>query len=170
MLTRFTVRLVGLASLVVASCRPAAPPVQSTHDPSTILPPLGTHRRAAAVCDSVAILWRATGRATVRSADTTTSVLSDSQPQHGCAVVAAASLGLDSAQATHLYWSYHGRPGWTDLSTFDADGPDGYSRVRERGDTRCQVDFTQDGGDDSDSTYVPSPAVGEVTFCWRRVQ
>jgi len=52
---------------------------------------------------------------------------------------------------------------------FDADGPDGNNRTRQRGNTRCQIDFTQDGGDDSDSTYIPSPAIGEFTHCWLRV-
>jgi hypothetical protein len=33
---------------------------------------------------------------------------------------------------------------------------------------QCQVDFTQDGGDDADPTYVPNPAVGETTFCWQK--
>jgi hypothetical protein len=89
-------------------------------------------------------------------------------PQRGCAVVATAPGGVDSTHWSKLYWTTSESHGWTELTTYDADGPDGNSRTRQRADIRCQVDYTQDGGDDSDSTYVPSPAVGEFTVCWRR--
>ena len=67
---------------------------------------------AAAVCDSVAVLWRATGRASVRVIDTTAThiytgwdeqqnkgIFSDIQ---GCATVADAPRGLDSASYAAL--------------------------------------------------------------------
>jgi len=66
-----------------------------------------------------------------------------------------------------LYWATGDARGWTELLPYSADGPDGGSRTLQRGEIRCQIDFSQDGGDDSDSTYVPSPAIGETTFCWR---
>ena len=37
-----------------------------------------------------------------------------------------------------------------------------------RSGLRCQIDFCQDGGDDSDSTYIPGPAIREATVCWDR--
>jgi len=149
-------------TLVAVGCRagPAArPPAGAAHVPSAA---------AASVCDTVALGWRATGRAEVRqTADTTTDVMSDSAAQRGCAVYASAPLGLDTTKATAFFWNSEAAPaGWTDLTRVDADGPDGFSRTYERPGVRCQIDYSQDGGDDSDSTYVPSPAISEATFCW----
>jgi hypothetical protein len=47
-----------------------------------------------------------------------------------------------------------------------ADGPDGGIRTVEREGVRRQIEISQEGDDDSDSTYVPSPTAGENTFCW----
>ncbi|HEY6807645.1 MAG TPA: hypothetical protein VI160_02565 [Gemmatimonadales bacterium] len=148
-----------LVTLAAAGCRPAPKPADTTHVPSAA---------AAGICDTVALGWRATGRAEVRrTADTSVAVQSDSVPRHGCAVHATAAQGVDSVQALGLIWNSEAPPpGWTDLTRFDADGPDGWSRTYERAGLRCQIEFSQDGGDDSDSTYVPSPAVSEATFCW----
>lgn len=153
--------------VALAACRPAAKPAQPARPPeaSAGVPLPGA---VTVVCDSVAAMWRATGQAQVRVLDTTGPVLSDSLPRRGCMVLATAPLGLDSTKEGAVYWTdgdSSGR-GWTDLPKYDADGPDGGSRTVERGGIRCQIDFTQDGGDDSDSTYVPSPAIGETTFCW----
>ncbi|HMA42576.1 MAG TPA: hypothetical protein VKO86_01070 [Gemmatimonadales bacterium] len=125
-------------------------------------------RSVATVCDTVAARWRATGRAEVRLADTTVQVTSDTSAQSGCIVLATAPQGIDSTRWISLYWAANEPPGWTDLPQYDADGPDGGGRTMEHDGVRCQVDLTQDGGDDSDSTYVPSPAIGETTFCWLR--
>jgi len=101
-------------------------------------------------------------------------VISDSVAQRGCVVQATAPQGLDSTQWAGLYWANaawakENARGWLTRTEYDADGPDGNSRTFERLRLRCQVDFSHDGGDDSDSTYVPSPAVGETTFCWQNV-
>jgi hypothetical protein len=151
----------GASSIAVAlallGCRPAATPAHVNS------------AAAASVCDTVASGWRATGRAEVRQiADTTMGVENDSFPARGCAVRADAAKGVDSVQARALFWNSEAPPaGWTDLTRFDADGPDGYSRTYVRPGVSCQIDYSQDGGDDSDSTYVPSPAIGEKTFCWQ---
>jgi hypothetical protein len=47
--------------------------------------------------------------------------------------------------------------GWTSLSRFQADGPDGSVVGLLRGGVICIVRGQWDGGDDSDSTYVPDP-------------
>lgn len=122
----------------------------------------------AAVCDTVATLWRATTHASVHQADTASTVASESGAQRGCAVLASAPDGLDSMRWAGLYWATSLSRGWREITEYTADGPDGGSQTLERSGIRCQVDFSQDGGDDSDSTYVPSPAIGETTFCWER--
>lgn len=123
---------------------------------------------AEAVCDTVLARWQATRGATARLVDTTAVVASSSQPQRGCAVVATAPKGVDRVLWKTLYWAEHVPPGWTELGNYGADGPDGGSRTLQRNGVRCQIDFTQDGGDDGDPSYVPSPAIGETTICWEQ--
>ena len=155
-----------LIALACVACRPAARPAHTAQD-SAGSSALDLPSAVEGVCETVATLWRATGQAQVRLADTTMPVVSDSMTQRGCAVVATAPMGLDSTRWASLYWTTSQRRGWAELSDYAADGPDGSSRTLERQGVRCQIAVTQDGGDDSDSTYVPSPAVGEATFCWR---
>lgn len=57
-------------------------------------------------------------------------------------------------------------PGWVPLYHFGADGPDGSDLAYQRGRVRCLVERSRDGGDDSDSTYVPADWFREVTSCW----
>lgn len=46
--------------------------------------------------------------------------------------------------------------GWSESIEFSADGPDGTSFSYKKNDNWCLVSGRWDGGDDSDSTYVPS--------------
>jgi hypothetical protein len=156
-----------LIALMLAGLSPAERVADSPQrrDDSTAMQPSPA---VTAVCDTVATQWRATGRASVRQADTTSTIASDSGAQRGCAVLAIAAEGLDSTRWAGLYWTTSLSRGWREITEYQADGPDGGSQTLERSGIRCQVDFSQDGGDDSDSTYVPSPAIGETTFCWER--
>jgi len=120
---------------------------------------------AASVCDSVARRWRTVPSVRVRTFDTTATTLADPTAAVRCAVEARADTVPPERWAT-LYWASDRPPGWTVLETFRADGPDGGSRTVQRGAVRCEIDVRRDGGDDADSTYVPSPAVGELTLCW----
>ena len=55
--------------------------------------------------------------------------------------------------------------GWVYVSRYSADGPDGsISGMRSR-ETLCIFTWSWDGGDDSDSTYVPSNEWELVTHC-----
>jgi hypothetical protein len=51
---------------------------------------------------------------------------------------------------------------------FDADGPDGQSRVYQLEPVRCQVNEHWDGGDDADTTSVPAPWFEQDVACWKR--
>lgn len=64
------------------------------------------------------------------------------------------------------YWNAPERYGWSHLIHTQADGPDGSSTAYQRGLVRCHVAEAWDGGDDSDSTYVPSPWYRQETSCW----
>lgn len=119
-----------------------------------------------AVCDSVATQWRLMPGVQVRKTDSTTAVNADSLSRHACVVIASAPTGFDSSRTRTSYWATRAPDGWSELLAWAADGPDGGSRTLRRASVLCQVDFIQDGGDDSDPAYVPSPAVREVTTCW----
>jgi hypothetical protein len=58
--------------------------------------------------------------------------------------------------------------GWADIPRYTADGPDGGSFGRRSHETVCLFRFSWDGGDDSDSTYVPSDDWEGIGHCGRR--
>lgn len=123
-----------------------------------------------AVCDSVVERWRAIPRAVVASADTVAEAREtdyDADPHlsyAGCVVTGQRDEGLDSTMQHLRFWP---ASGWTRIWKLDADGPDGSFTTFQRGMVRCHVWEQWDGGDDGDSTYVPSPFYGEQTICWR---
>ncbi len=180
-------RLGSVAAFILAGCHTAGHSSRTSSDarPDSTLAALRAESTIAApivpvaVCESVAVLWRATGHATVVVTDTvarvqTTDSVDRNQGRYftnvrGCATSANASKGLDSAQHAMLYWKASAERGWADFPQLDADGPDGNARTRQRAGIWCQIEQSYDGGDDSDSTYVPSPRFLEVTICWRAV-
>ena len=127
--------------------------------------PMATRSVALAVCDSIALTWKVVAGVEVTRADSTVAAVSTSAPVPACHVAMVAPGGLSSLAWARTYWADSTR-GWHEILHWAADGPDGFSRTLLRGAVRCQVDFEQDGGDDSDSTYVPSPRVAERTSCW----
>jgi hypothetical protein len=128
--------------------------------------PIATLSVAAAVCDSVATAWRKVSGAQVTRADSTVAAVSTSGPVRACHVAMVAPRGLPPAAWDRAYWTDSTSRGWREILHWAADGPDGFSRTLVRGAVRCEIDFDQDGGDDSDSTYVPSPRIAERTSCW----
>jgi hypothetical protein len=56
--------------------------------------------------------------------------------------------------------------GWRRLIGYDADGPDGTVSAYQRAHVRCTVGQSWDGGDDSDSTYVPEPWYRQEVTCF----
>jgi hypothetical protein len=55
---------------------------------------------------------------------------------------------------------------WHRLIQYDADGPDGSLSGYQRGQERCTVARSWDGGDDSDSTYVAEEWYRQELTCW----
>ena len=55
--------------------------------------------------------------------------------------------------------------GWAYLPQYQADGPDGESQGFRSRESLCIVRWSWDGGDDSDSTYVPSDDWGLEMAC-----
>jgi hypothetical protein len=57
--------------------------------------------------------------------------------------------------------------GWSEDGRLIADGPDGAMRGLRRDDLLCVLVGSWDGGNDSDSTYVPAPGYSLHLACWR---
>jgi hypothetical protein len=127
--------------------------------------PTATRSIALVVCDSIASTWTEVSGVQVTRAESTVATVSTSAPVHARHVAMVAPGGLSSLAWARTYWADSTR-GWHEILHWAADGPDGFSRTLLRGAVRCQVDFEQDGGDDSDSTYAPSPRIAERTSCW----
>lgn len=128
-------------------------------------------------CAEVASDWRRIPNVTLHEASDTLLVpeigIEDSSV-HACRVFAEDSVALaksDSARFSRdgpsksTYWRTFSRAGWVQLR-FAADGPDGSLTTYHRGVVRCQLQEEWDGGDDSDSTYVPAPFYRQITSCW----
>ncbi len=175
----------AISCAVMTACRDAPAPVpaasraaspQVTPQPAPTVAKSSTRvvpPDARAQCDTVAAVWRRIGNAKLTTGDTTvTPIHRTPQTQWGkdevlppvaaCVVVAYVD-SLTSGDAK-LKWEERG---WTALWMLSADGPDGGMMTYQAGTVRCEVHETMDGGDDSDSTYVPSPFYEQTSICWR---
>jgi len=134
---------------------------------------------ARATCQDVAGSWRNVAKVNVRVVRDTllndVPLMADSEPVIACQVVAEDSTALAAKDSVRLqrdgpakstYWPHAQRTGWLPLVHLVADGPDGSVMAYQRGVVRCVVDEAWDGGDDADSTYVPSPWYRQTTSCW----
>jgi hypothetical protein len=114
----------------------------------------------------VAALWQPVAGVKVVQSDSTIKPYGAGAPVHACRVAMVAPDGLPHDAVAKVFWADSLLRGWRAFTRWDGDGPDGFSRTFVRAGVRCQIEFQQDGGDDSDSTYVPSPLVAEQTACW----
>ena len=62
---------------------------------------------------------------------------------------------------------WFGERGWQDRTTISADGADGTVQGVRRAAVTCLVEGRWDGGDDTDSTYVPSDTMEVHIACTR---
>jgi hypothetical protein len=117
----------------------------------------------------VAALWQPVAGVKVVRSDSTIKPYSADTQVHACRVAMVAPDGLPDDAGAKVSWADSTLHGWREITRWDADGPDGFSRTFVRAGVRCQIEFQQDGGDDSDSTYVPSALVAQQTACWSDV-
>lgn len=100
--------------------------------------------------------------------------------QPGTTTLASAWAGAEARSACRLAANGHfvGRyasmdslfrwlraAGWGANTTYSADGPDGTVAGMHRSGVTCILEGHWDGGDDSDSTYVPSDTLDIVGTC-----
>jgi hypothetical protein len=121
-----------------------------------------------AVCTAVATFWGHRG-AQVRAADSLLVPPLGDTSVAACVVQATQPHGRRSktgGQDTVPALVASTKPTWVSLLSYSADGPDGNLVGYQRSAVRCTVASSWDGGDDSDSTYVPEDWFKEETSCW----
>lgn len=67
-----------------------------------------------------------------------------------------------------LLWQVLTDRGWTEDLGYTADGPDGSSYALVKGSSVCLVRASWDGGDQTDSSYVPEDGYELVFGCFER--
>jgi hypothetical protein len=85
----------------------------------------------------------------------------------GCLVIVSGSwkeLGKEPAPLDRVVDALTAK-GWKQNPDYAADGPDGTVIGLEKGKGICIVRGSWDGGDDSDSTYVPSDVYQVTILC-----
>jgi len=162
--------LATLIAIVVACSRPTTSRASADTVRQASLAANAVSARPAddvrAVCDSTAAQWRLVSNAKVTTSDTMIAPWTDDSPDAivaACEVVARVDSVRDTIQIAETYWSV---ARWAELWKWHGDGPDGQSSVFHRATTRCAVHESWDGGDDEDTTVVPSPFRAETTLCW----
>ncbi len=154
-----------------------APASASAGTPALTSP--SVDRAVRASCDGVAAFWRSRDSAVVRVVDSVLAPWTESEPRPACVVLVdeehgmrrdtAATLQVDTGPrqlGPALALTRGSGAGWTPLYHYSADGPDGTDMGYQRGTVRCLVERSWDGGDDSDTTYVPADWFKEQTTCW----
>jgi hypothetical protein len=83
-----------------------------------------------------------------------------------CRVTAAGRTRREAFSVDSVLRGFITR-GWSDRTMIAADGPDGTVQGVHRGGVTCLLEGRWDGGDDSDSTYVPSDTIEVRVACTR---
>jgi hypothetical protein len=95
------------------------------------------------------------------------SLWPDTAARSACRL-AAVGNGRPAYAAIDSLLAWLAARGWNDRTLISADGPDGTVLGVRRGGVLCRVEGRWDGGDDSDTTYVPSDTL-EVHFACTRL-
>jgi hypothetical protein len=144
---------------------PAPPEPREAPQPAAGYPSLGV------ACDSVEVLMK---RTTTRNLQLAVSRADDvpvdfgfgGPPRTGCELKASGKFDRTPADSAAPPTQTQDEPstlgdrfqraGWVALLNYQADGPDGEDEGWRSKETTCVARWSWDGGDDGDSTYVPS--------------
>ncbi len=162
-------------ALAVAPAARPVPPAAGA--PRAATGPANVAPEAKAICGSVATFWSRHDSTDLRQLDSVLTTYASDTAVSACIVLVWQAHGMKRDSAAHVDTAAQhletalalvrgAGPGWVPLYRFGADGPDGSSLAYQRGRVRCLVEQTWDGGDDSDSTYVPADWFKEQTTCW----
>jgi hypothetical protein len=86
-------------------------------------------------------------------------------PRRGCLIALDDSEAKSVDAPSRRYDDWFRSRGWAYAPWYSADGPDGTAFGYLLQDRFCLVNGRWDGGDDSDSTYVPAPGFRITVFC-----
>jgi hypothetical protein len=159
-----------ISALSASGCARSRPAANAAAD-SALAQPAGTaalraDAAALAACGPAEDLLRAWrgARVSVDPAFDLHTMYGGSESRIGCRVLA---LGTNTAASTSVeaIAQRYRSAGWHEASALDADGPDGSIVGLELGGITCVVEGRWDGGDDSDSTYVPSDSLRLAASC-----
>lgn len=171
-----------LRGLLFASCvavvacgsRDVAPGDVALRDASRAATAAATDSRvdpaAQAACAFGESLLRAAPHAVVHAtpAIPADSVWYGEAPRWFCRVTAGGHTKNSWLSVDTLMHAFVAR-GWSDRVMISADGPDGTVQGVHRAGVTCVVEGRWDGGDDSDTTYVPSDTIEVRVACTRTV-
>lgn len=130
---------------------------------------------AGGICDTIdRVIVTPTSTRTAFAHDTILQSPMDGKPwRRGCVVAITDSLdevnAVDTSDVMHLgdtsleAWFRTNR--WMPSFNYQADGPDGETYAYARGPYLCIAEGRWDGGDDSDTTYVPKPGYDLTIKC-----
>ena len=87
----------------------------------------------------------------------------------GCMIVISGSWGELAGRSNpgDSIYELLSDQGWVQEPQYSADGPDGTFFALSKGDIWCFIRGQWDGGDDADSTYVPSDVYQFIICCSR---
>lgn len=87
--------------------------------------------------------------------------------RRGCRISGRSDEDLIAAPVDDLFLALQAM-GWHLVLEYMADGPDGSVVGMTVGPALCIIEGNWDGGDDSDTTYVPVPGFDLEVRCFRR--
>lgn len=152
------------APVVQAATGSSVAPLDTIHG----APPSAIRDACAAFREILAATATASGvpHAAIAASGDTTMSFTDAGPVEPACRVAWSSSDSTSAPLGDVY-SRAKTAGWTERDhLLMADGPDGSVLAFSRRDVACLVSGSWDGGDDSDSTYVPSRGFEIAASCF----
>ncbi|MHB1095673.1 MAG: hypothetical protein ACYC3F_05830 [Gemmatimonadaceae bacterium] len=167
-------RVVAACFAVLTACAPGDHTLPATGDgPAAAIAPrdprVGTAEYSACLLGDT--LLRQVSGATPRweAAVPFDSLWHDPAARWACRVIAAGRSWSEAFSVDTVMRGFTTR-GWSDRTMISADGPDGTVQGVHRRGVTCLLEGRWDGGDDSDSTYVPSDTIEVRVACTRTVR
>lgn len=159
--------------MVFAGPPPGMTVTQAPPEPEREPEPTAAFASLQLACDSVEALAKRQRLPVSRKDGVPVDFGFGGSPRSGCELKATGKLapagppdstGLAKDEPSTLADEFK-QAGWAYMAQYQADGPDGEAEGWRSKETTCVVRWSWDGGDDSDSTYVPSDDFDLVIGC-----
>lgn len=158
--------------MVFAGPPPGVTVTQAPPEPEREPEPTAVYASLRLACDSVEALAKRRHFMVTRADGVAVDFGFGGPPRTGCELKASGkfvraapdSTGHVEDEPSTLADGFK-EAGWAYTAQYQADGPDGEAEGWRSKETTCVVRWSWDGGDDSDSTYVPSDDWDLVIGC-----